>query len=56
MLWLGQYLSRQAYLQARGALPLAEMPAWTLPDDDSGLDAMLRSQVRMNKTLTHAQK
>jgi hypothetical protein len=29
------------------------MPAWTLPDDDSGLDAMLRSQVRMNQFLTH---
>jgi hypothetical protein len=35
------------HLQAQGAVPLAEMPAWTLPDDNSGLDALLRSQVRL---------
>jgi hypothetical protein len=55
MLGLGHELNRNACLQAQGALPLAEMPAWTLPDDDSGLDAMLRSQIRMHRFLTHAQ-
>jgi hypothetical protein len=35
------------FLQAQGAVPLTEMPAWTLADDNSGLNAFLRSQVRM---------
>jgi hypothetical protein len=40
-------VSKPGSLQAQGAVPLAEMPAWTLPDDNSGLDALLRSQVRL---------
>jgi hypothetical protein len=35
-------------MQAEGAQPLAEMPAWTLADDDSGLEALLRSQVLLS--------
>jgi hypothetical protein len=46
-------LSRQVYLQAQGAVPLSQMPVWTLPDDNSGLDALLRSQVRMLPSLLH---
>jgi hypothetical protein len=41
-------MSRKFFLQAEGAQPLAEMPAWTLADDDSGLDALLRSQVQLS--------
>jgi hypothetical protein len=40
-------------LQAQGAVPLSEMPAWTLTDDNSGLDALLRSQVRMQPSSRH---
>jgi hypothetical protein len=49
-----QHLSRPVCLQAQGARPLAQMPAWTLADDDSGLHAMLRSQVRMQHFLLQA--
>jgi hypothetical protein len=34
-------------VQAQGAVPLSQLPVWTLPDDNSGLDALLHSQVRM---------
>jgi hypothetical protein len=45
---------KQMHLQAQGALPLAEMPAWTLSDDNSGLDALLRSQVCIQPIEQHA--
>jgi hypothetical protein len=46
-------ISSKGCLQAQGAQPLAEMPAWTLPDDNSGLDALLRSQVRILPASLH---
>jgi hypothetical protein len=43
-------------VQAQGAVPLSEMPAWTLADDNSGLDALLRSQVRMLPPSQHGSR
>jgi hypothetical protein len=42
---LEQPFSRQVAVQAQGAVPLSQLPVWTLPDDNSGLDALLHSQV-----------
>lgn len=33
------------HLQAQGVLPLVDVPAWTLEDDNSGLNSMLEEQV-----------
>jgi hypothetical protein len=51
--WVMKHISRQSFLQTQGAVPLAALPAWTLPDDNSGLDALLRSQVCMLPALLH---
>jgi hypothetical protein len=32
------------------------LPAWTLPDDNSGLDALLHSQVCMLSSLLHVSR
>ena len=35
-------------VQGQGAVPLADLPVWTLEDDDSGLDAFLADQARLS--------
>lgn len=39
-------MSQYTYVQAQGAFPLVDTPAWTLADDNSGMDLMLKNQAR----------